>query len=394
MTFDVAAIVERAKLSAAQKPGSNAAEALRETRAASDAPAADREQLKRIAAEFESMLLVQVLKDMRRAGSWEEEGGDTLGAQSLFETLDVELASHLAKVRGLGLGKQLEEAFDKLHASSTPNSQLPPPKNPETVLGVGSRELGVTPSASRAGDAVRNHAAASPRVGATEKPAPDVVSVVKAAAKKTAAAVEKTAETTADLVDKTAHAPAALGNMLKPVAGAVTSAFGWRRHPITKEIKFHQGVDLRAAYGQEVQAAAAGKVVFSGDQGGYGATVVVEHADGTQTRYAHLSARLVKKGDEVGSGEALGRAGRSGRATGTHLHFEVIAPNGKRIEPERWAGGRNAPLAADHDHGPADVSAVAAAKAEAGLHANHTKVGKPAVVTMARSIKDRPAGAD
>jgi murein DD-endopeptidase MepM/ murein hydrolase activator NlpD len=379
VSMDVAAIIERAKLSA-PKPGT-----------AADAPAADREQLKRIAAEFESMLLVQVLKDMRRAGSWEEEGGDTLGAQSLFETLDVELASHLAKVRGLGLGKQLEEAFDRMHSSnSTPNSQPPTPKNPETVLGVGSWELGVTPSASRAGDAVRNHAGASPRVGATDRPAPDVVSVVKAAVKKTAAAVEKTA----DAIEKTADAPAALGNMLKPVAGAVTSAFGWRRHPITKEIKFHQGVDLRAAYGQEVQAAAAGKVVFSGDQGGYGATVVVEHADGTQTRYAHLSARMVKKGDEVGAGESLGRAGRSGRATGTHLHFEVIAPNGKRIEPERWTGGRNAPLAADRDHGPADVSAVASTKADGGLHANHGKVGKPAVVTMARSIKDSPAGAD
>jgi murein DD-endopeptidase MepM/ murein hydrolase activator NlpD len=211
---------------------------------------------------------------------------------------------------------------------------------------------------------------------AADKPAPDVVTIVKAAAKKTAAAVGKTA----DAIEKTAEAPAALGNMLKPVAGAVTSAFGWRRHPITKEIKFHQGVDLRAAYGQEVQAAAGGKVVFSGDQGAYGATVVVEHADGTKTRYAHLSARLVQKGDAVEAGEPLGRAGKSGRATGTHLHFEVMAPNGTRIEPERWAGGRNAPLAGGHDHGPA----------EAGLHENHG----PAVMTVARSIKDRAAGAD
>jgi murein DD-endopeptidase MepM/ murein hydrolase activator NlpD len=210
------------------------------------------------------------------------------------------------------------------------------------------------------------------------------VTVVKAAAKKTASALEKTAEKTADAVEKAAGAPAALGNMLKPVGGAVTSAFGWRRHPITKEIKFHQGVDLRAAYGQEVQAAAPGKVVFSGDQGGYGATVVVEHADGTRTRYAHLSARLVKKGDEVGAGEALGRAGRSGRATGTHLHFEVIAPDGQRVEPERWAGGRHAVLAGNHDH---------ANTAAAGLP-DHKTVGKPAVLTMARSIKDRPAGAD
>ena len=378
MSMDVAALVERAKLSA-QKSG-----------AASDAPTADREQLKRIAAEFESMLLVQVLKDMRRSGSWEEEGGgDALGAQSLFETLDVELATHLAKVRGMGLGKQLEEAFDKLHGSSTPNAQVPTPENPETVLGVGSLELEV-PAASAASAAQSR----GPRTAAAADSAgPDVVTIVKAAAKKTATAVEKTAEKTADAVEKAAGAPAALGHMLKPVAGAVTSAFGWRRHPITKEIKFHQGVDLRAAYGQEVQAAAGGKVVFSGDQSGYGATVIVEHRDGTRTRYAHLSARLVKKGDEVGAGDALGRAGHSGRATGTHLHFEVIAPNGQRVEPERWAGGRHAVLAADHDHsGAADAALHGSAEAE--LHGGRGPVGKPAVMTMVRSIKDRPAGAD
>jgi murein DD-endopeptidase MepM/ murein hydrolase activator NlpD len=335
VSVDVAAIVERAQL-AAQQPAS-----------ASGAAAADREQLKRIAAEFESMLLVQVLKDMRRSGSWEdEEGGDTLGAQSLFETLDVELASHLAKVKGLGLGKQMEEAFERLHGGTAPSSKLHTPESKDA--GSGALQPGV-------------------------ERAPDVVSLVKSAVGKTAAAIEKTAAA----VEKTAAAPAALGQMLKPVAGAVTSAFGWRRHPITHEVKFHQGVDLRAAYGQEVQSAAAGKVVFSGEQGGYGTTVVVEHQDGTRTRYAHLSARLVRKGDDVAAGEPLGRAGRSGRATGTHLHFEVIAPNGQRVEPEQWAGSRSLPLAQaeghDHDRRP---------------------VGKPPVMTVARSIKDRAAGAD
>jgi len=352
VSVDVAAIVERARL-AAQQPASG-----------TGTPAADREQLKRVAAEFESMLLVQVLKDMRRAGSWEEEGSDTLGAESLFETLDVELASHLARVKGLGLGKQMEEAFERVQGGSIPNLQLPTSKTEPASLGVGSWELGVSAAAAE-----KRHAAPS-IVPAADKPAPDVASLVRSAVEKTAHAVGKTAHA----VEKAAGPP---GQLLKPVAGAVTSAFGWRRHPITHEVKFHQGVDLRAAYGQEVQSAAAGKVVFSGDQGGYGATVVVEHQDGTRTRYAHLSARLVGKGDDVAAGEPLGRAGRSGRATGTHLHFEVIAPNGQRVEPEQWAGGRFAPLtgAEGHDH-------------------EHRPVGKPPVMTVARSIKERPAGAD
>ena len=373
MSIDVAAIVERARL-AAQQPRTLSERQPVDGVSGGETPAAEREQLKRIAAEFESMLLVQVLKDMRRAGSWEEENSDTLGAQSLFETLDVELASHLARVKGLGLGRQLEEAFERVHGGSTSNSKLQTPNAklqipnlnrdasaPEpNPFGVGSLEFGVRQTAETAGRQPR------------DERSPDVASLVKAAVVKTIDAVEKTAT----VVEKAG--PAVLGHMVKPVAGAVTSAFGWRRHPITQQVKFHQGVDLRAAYGQEVQAAAAGKVVFSGDQGGYGATVVVEHQDGSTTRYAHLSARLVKKGDQVGSGEPLGRAGRSGSATGTHLHFEVIAPNGQRVQPEQWAGGRHAPMAQahrGHDHG-------------------HRTAGNPPVVTVARSIKDRPAGAD
>lgn len=338
MSIDVAAIVERAR-TAAQQAGPDAGGA-----------APGREELQRIAAEFESMLLVQVLKDMRRAGSWEEEGGDALGAQSLFETLDVELASHLARVRGLGLGKQMEEAFDRMNLAAAP---------------AGTRAAEDSAGAGRGGvEKVLTSVAAG-------KPGPDVVSAVKIAAEKTVAAVEKTGP--------------AIGHILKPVAGAVTSAFGWRRHPITHEVKFHQGVDLRAAYGQEVQSAAGGKVVFSGDQGGYGATVVVEHQDGTRTRYAHLSARLVKQGDVVTAGEPLGRAGKSGSATGTHLHFEVIAPNGQRIAPERWAGGRHSPLAgaAPGQAGPAEVE----------RHA-HGPAGKPSLVAVNRSIQDRSARAD
>jgi len=232
--------------------------------------------------------------------------------------------------------------------------------------------------------------------GGAAKPAAaeghDVASLVRSAVEKTAHAVGKTAHA----VEKAAG-PA--GQLLKPVAGAVTSAFGWRRHPITHEVKFHQGVDLRAAYGQEVQSAAAGKVVFSGDQGAYGTTVVVQHQDGTKTRYAHLSARLVKQGDSVAAGEPLGRAGRSGRATGTHLHFEVIAPDGRRVQPDQWAGGRH------DDARRVRLQADPAGPAKAGLHLRtdpadpaktglHRAAGNPPTMTVARSIKDRTGRAD
>ena len=317
MTAEISAIVERAR-QAAQASG------------AGEPHAAERDRLKRIAAEFESMLLVQVLKDMRRAGSWEEEGsGDTLGAESLFETLDVELASHLARVQGMGLSRQLEEAFVRLTGAAAPGQA-----EPALPASVPAGPVAAAPGGPHA-------AGGNPVVAALRT-----------------------------VVDVTAAAPKAVAHVVRPVAGAVTSAFGWRQDPFTDKAKFHQGVDLRAAYGQEVHAAAAGRVVFSGEQGGYGTTVLVEHADGTRTRYAHLSARLVEKGEELSAGQTLGRAGRSGRATGTHLHFEVIAPNGRRIAPEQWAG-------------PVLAGRQAAAAA-----------GNSPLVTVERPIQDRTGNAD
>jgi murein DD-endopeptidase MepM/ murein hydrolase activator NlpD len=124
-----------------------------------------------------------------------------------------------------------------------------------------------------------------------------------------------------------------------PVAGRVeTSPFGWRRDPFSGAATYHRGVDLRAAYGEAIGAADAGTVVFAGEQGGYGQTVVVEHANGVRTRYAHLSSLMTDVGAELKAGEAVGRAGRSGRATGTHLHFEVTQ-NGRHVDPHDFMAG-------------------------------------------------------
>ena len=116
---------------------------------------------------------------------------------------------------------------------------------------------------------------------------------------------------------------------------AVTSGFGWRRDPMTGKPTFHKGIDIRAAYGEDVGAAASGRVVAAGTQNGYGTTVVVEHPDGTRTRYGHLSLALVQPGDEVARGQVIGRAGSTGRATGPHVHFELIDRNGVPVDPQK-----------------------------------------------------------
>ncbi|TCW87305.1 peptidase [Burkholderia sp. SRS-46] len=106
----------------------------------------------------------------------------------------------------------------------------------------------------------------------------------------------------------------------------ISSFFGERIHPLSQAMAFHTGVDLAAPSGTRVDAAADGTVSFVGtDPGGYGKYVIVDHADGYSTYYAHLSAYAhgLKVGEPVRQGQRLGSVGMTGAATGPHLHFEV-----------------------------------------------------------------------
>jgi murein DD-endopeptidase MepM/ murein hydrolase activator NlpD len=104
----------------------------------------------------------------------------------------------------------------------------------------------------------------------------------------------------------------------------VTSRFGKRFHPIQRRWKLHAGVDLAADPNEPVLAAGAGMVVRAGWTAGYGYEVEIQHVDGLLTRYSHLTSTLVLEGTPVQSGDALGLAGRTGTATGVHLHFEFV----------------------------------------------------------------------
>lgn len=110
-----------------------------------------------------------------------------------------------------------------------------------------------------------------------------------------------------------------------PIAGSFrqSSSFGNRKDPFTGRLAFHAGLDFAAASGTAVLSAGEGAVSFAGRQAGYGNVVEISHADGLVTRYAHLSAILVSKGQEVQTGTPIARVGSTGRSTGPHLHFEV-----------------------------------------------------------------------
>ena len=124
----------------------------------------------------------------------------------------------------------------------------------------------------------------------------------------------------------------------------ITSGFNpARRHPITGRIQAHTGVDFKAAYGAPVHSTGKGVVSFAGWQSGYGRLVIVQHDNGYETRYAHLSAIDVEAGQAVARGALVGKVGNSGASTGTHLHFEVRI-NGTPYDPMTVAIPSNQPL--------------------------------------------------
>jgi murein DD-endopeptidase MepM/ murein hydrolase activator NlpD len=114
--------------------------------------------------------------------------------------------------------------------------------------------------------------------------------------------------------------------------GNITSNYGFRLNPFTNRPEHHDGVDFAAEKGTRVFAAMPGKVVFSGWQSGYGKTVMVRHADGSETLYAHNSANLVKVGQEIDSGTPIAKVGSTGNSTGPHVHFEWRL-HGRTVNP-------------------------------------------------------------
>lgn len=264
--------------------------------------AAERAQLALLAQEFEALLMNEMLGSWRESlmSSDESEESDH-GMGTMVDMVGSEFGRALSKSGGLGIAAQLLKAFDR---------QLTAPADSPSTVSEPIDRRDVNP------DALRRQAA-------------------QMMALPTAARAGQTAHTAAapgPLVAVAGAAMAAFDAGVAPVNGTVTSGFGWRRDPLGSDVKFHAGADIRMAYGEEVTSVAAGRVSFAGEQGGYGLTVVVDHADGLQTRYAHLSSTSVNMGDRVSPGQLIARAGSSGRATGPHLHIELLS-QGRPVDP-------------------------------------------------------------
>jgi murein DD-endopeptidase MepM/ murein hydrolase activator NlpD len=122
----------------------------------------------------------------------------------------------------------------------------------------------------------------------------------------------------------------------RPVeAGWISSHYGWRKDPFTGKKNLHRGIDFVGKPGTDIIAMADGLVSWAGTRSGYGKTVEIRHGNGFVTRYAHNSKLFVSEGELVRQGQVIAAMGKSGRATGTHLHFEVIR-GGKTVNPLKF----------------------------------------------------------
>ena len=141
----------------------------------------------------------------------------------------------------------------------------------------------------------------------------------KIAAQKTAASSDSN-----NLVNSNSSSTV-ISNGSWPVPGysRVSSPFGYRIHPVLGIKKLHTGIDIPAPTGTPTVAVSSGTVIYSGVQGSYGNTVMIQHDNGLVSLYAHNSSLVVNVGDKVKKGQVVAKIGSTGRSTGPHLHFEI-----------------------------------------------------------------------
>lgn len=126
------------------------------------------------------------------------------------------------------------------------------------------------------------------------------------------------------------------GSWLKPTRYTrVSSPYGWRIHPVYGDRRFHNGVDLSASSGTPIYASRSGKVVIAQYSSSAGYYVTIDHQDGFQSKYLHMTHYIVSKGDYVTAGQVIGYVGSTGVSTGPHLHF-TITYKGEYVNPANY----------------------------------------------------------
>lgn len=331
--------------------------------------------LRRVAAEFEALLLAQLTSALNPSGEDDDEGSAFGGGgMSLYRRMFSErIAQVMAESGGVGIG-------DLIVSRMRPQASDGAAANPvQTAIDASKLIRGRSHATAASVDVVKVEAAAS-SVQASNVQASSVqaATAAKMSSSHRASSVDATrdvylvseagveavpssssrprvvsaggppavADATVNVGEGVKRAVESVGAsglaaeagapvvLRMPVEGRISSSFGLRRDPVHGGHKHHRGLDIAAPRGTPIEAAASGTVVFSGWRRGYGNTVTIEHADGRRTRYAHADELLVSRGDVVEAGQTIAKVGSTGRSTGPHLHFEVFEGD-VRVDPLR-----------------------------------------------------------
>jgi murein DD-endopeptidase MepM/ murein hydrolase activator NlpD len=236
-------------------------------------------QIKRIAVQFEQMLINSLLKDAFPEKEEEENNEESLLHFAPVRDFRIMLLSqHISDNGGLGYQEIIEQQLKETYLNR--DNDTTKIENPVTKS---LQSLPVAPAKTQANP------------------------------------------TSAD--DKNAYQYKDINRKVQPVESEISSDFGWRIDPIDGKTRFHNGIDFEVPANTPIKSFMAGEVVFSGWEKGYGYMIEIKHPNGYSSRYGHNSKLLVQKGDKVEAGTVIARSGSTGRSTGPHLHFEVRKGN-------------------------------------------------------------------
>ena len=340
----------------------------------STADAKHESKLREASQDFEAMFLHQLIKQMRATVPHHDplRGKGEEFWQSHF---DMEMASVLARSGGMGLGDMIFEQLRQTQVQATRDSNPAGKPMPLTILAptpnptADATAAKADPETSLAATYPQVASSSGPytvpttpgRVGSTSFDSVTIpgttstMSMVRSLARsieeRGGVVPEHPGTVNSPNPTETMEGPSPIRNMDSskalppihwPLEGRISSGFGWRQDPFTGEQAWHSGVDMVAPKGAPIGAAWDGRVVFVGQRGGYGNMVVLEHAGGWRSYYAHNDQNSVKVGDKVQAGQQVATVGSTGRSTGPHLHFEVrqgaTAWNPKQIRDRLEAG--------------------------------------------------------
>lgn len=259
-------------------------------------------KIKRIAVQFEEMLINTLIKDAFKEDKEDKEGmflksGSTNDLKNMF------LSQYIAESGGLGYREVIEEQIKQMIVNQKEGMTKGVTKSLKDLPIVNSH-VPLSPQIRSLLDTSGSGANTAP---AGHSPHPDTP------------------------IDPTERSL----SIEQPVNADVTSEFGWRRDPIDGKTRFHNGIDFSVPPNTPVKSIMEGDVVYSGWEKGYGYLVEIRHPDGYTSRYGHNSKLLVKEGDKVKAGSVIARSGSTGRSTGPHLHFEIRKEN-MALDPDHF----------------------------------------------------------